>query len=329
MCRRRTFSEGRKWGVRSVVVEFGVFGAPRFSIQRSQNPLKIGIWGPLDWKSGSPKNAKSYHDGSDPPFAALWSFRQLDIVMVGKRSSIIFLFLGLFRSLLGHFFLMLLSLFSPLLLPDPFCRTPFAAGWLLRDVSGDFSYRVSFWNSTQGRANHEVLTVNWTLEFSRLKVPASRFALHGLAPPKFTVCGPFFPLIHGIVRLFQAALDTPLDSPFSATLSVHGLHFTVCGPSIQHFSEQFIFLQRCHPKIEWWRTDCKHWHCTGKRLLRTIRSFFNKVWYPSSRTKKGVHKRGIHESEFYEDQNLTPTPNPRFPCWGFSVCDQVSDGNSY
>ena len=29
------------------------------------------------------------------------------------------------------------------------------------------------------------------------------------------------------MRLFQAALDTPLDNPFSATLSVHGLHFTV------------------------------------------------------------------------------------------------------
>ena len=57
----------------------------------------------------------------------------------------------------------------------------------------------------------------------------------------------FFPsrfspsLIHGLcaffasnsrfMRLFQAALDTPLDSPFSATLSVHGLHFTVCAPS--------------------------------------------------------------------------------------------------
>ena len=33
------------------------------------------------------------------------------------------------------------------------------------------------------------------------------------------------------MRLFQAALDTPLDSPFSAILSVHGLHFTVCAPS--------------------------------------------------------------------------------------------------
>ena len=34
------------------------------------------------------------------------------------------------------------------------------------------------------------------------------------------------------MRLFPAALDTPLDSPFSATLSVHGLHFTVYAPSI-------------------------------------------------------------------------------------------------
>ena len=34
------------------------------------------------------------------------------------------------------------------------------------------------------------------------------------------------------MRLLQAALDTPLDSPFSATLSVHGLHFTVCALSI-------------------------------------------------------------------------------------------------
>ena len=49
------FSEGRKWGVRSVMVEFGVFGAPRFSVQRSKNPLKIGIWGPLDLKIGAPQ----------------------------------------------------------------------------------------------------------------------------------------------------------------------------------------------------------------------------------------------------------------------------------
>ena len=34
------------------------------------------------------------------------------------------------------------------------------------------------------------------------------------------------------MRLFQAALDTCLDSPFVASLSVHGLHFTDYAPSI-------------------------------------------------------------------------------------------------
>ena len=33
------------------------------------------------------------------------------------------------------------------------------------------------------------------------------------------------------MRLFQAALDTCLDSPFLASLSIHGLHFTVYAPS--------------------------------------------------------------------------------------------------
>ena len=40
------------------------------------------------------------------------------------------------------------------------------------------------------------------------------------------------------MRLFQAALDTPLDSPFSATLSVHGLPFTVCAPLSRVFFQQ-------------------------------------------------------------------------------------------
>ena len=48
------------------------WGRPDVPSRGPQNPLKIGIWGPLDWKLGRPKNAKSYHDGSDPPFAALW-----------------------------------------------------------------------------------------------------------------------------------------------------------------------------------------------------------------------------------------------------------------
>ena len=35
-------------------------------------PFKTSILGPLDWKSGRPKNAKFNHDVSNPPFSALW-----------------------------------------------------------------------------------------------------------------------------------------------------------------------------------------------------------------------------------------------------------------
>ena len=56
-------------------------------------------------------------------------------------------------------------------------------------------------------------------------MPNSRFALHGLAPPLYA----FFASNSRFMRLFQAPLDTSLDSPFSATLSVRGLHFTVCA----------------------------------------------------------------------------------------------------
>ena len=63
-------------------------------------------------------------------------------------------------------------------------------------------------------------------------MPNSRFALHGKRPS----------LIHGLcaiiasnsrlMRLFQAPLDTCLVSPFFASLSVHGLHFTVYAASM-------------------------------------------------------------------------------------------------
>ena len=59
-------------------------------------------------------------------------------------------------------------------------------------------------------------------------MPNSRFALHGLAHPKFTLCALFLPLIHGLCAFFRPLLDSPL----LANLSVHGLHFTVHAPSI-------------------------------------------------------------------------------------------------
>ena len=58
-------------------------------------------------------------------------------------------------------------------------------------------------------------------------MPNSRFSpslIHGLCA--------FFASNSRFMRLFQAALDTCLDSPFVASLSVHGLHFTVYAPSM-------------------------------------------------------------------------------------------------
>ena len=52
----------------------------------------------------------------------------------------------------------------------------------------------------------------------------SRFALHGLAPPKFTVCALFLPLIlHGLRAFFR-----PLLTPVSTAPSLPASQFTVC-----------------------------------------------------------------------------------------------------
>ena len=69
-------------------------------------------------------------------------------------------------------------------------------------------------------------------------MPKSRFALHGLAPPKFTVCALFLPLIHGLCAFFRPLLTPVSTAPFFASLSVHGLHFTVYAPSIDREFKQ-------------------------------------------------------------------------------------------
>ena len=64
-------------------------------------------------------------------------------------------------------------------------------------------------------------------------MPNSRFALHGLAASPSLIHGlcAFFASNSRFMHLFQAPLGTCLDSPFFASLSVHGLHFTVYAPS--------------------------------------------------------------------------------------------------
>ena len=61
-------------------------------------------------------------------------------------------------------------------------------------------------------------------------MPNSRFALHSLPLPNSRFVR-YFAFDSWFMRLFQAPLDTCLGSPFFASLSVHGLHFTVYAPS--------------------------------------------------------------------------------------------------
>ena len=60
-------SEGREWGVGSVVVDFRVFGAPRFSV-RAPKPFKISIWGLWTENRGAPKTRKSTTTDPTPHF---------------------------------------------------------------------------------------------------------------------------------------------------------------------------------------------------------------------------------------------------------------------
>ena len=49
----------RKWGVRSVVVEFGIFGAPDFQSKGPQIPIFKGFWGLWTENRGAPKAPNS------------------------------------------------------------------------------------------------------------------------------------------------------------------------------------------------------------------------------------------------------------------------------
>ena len=61
-------SEGREWGVGSVVVDFGVFGAPRFSVERSQNMCFKGFWNLWKENRGAPKTPNSTTMDQTPHF---------------------------------------------------------------------------------------------------------------------------------------------------------------------------------------------------------------------------------------------------------------------
>ena len=122
----------------------------------------------------------------------------------------------------------------------------------------NFSLRKTLFSDQQGSAATNSVTVC-----------TSRFSpslIHGSCA--------FFASNSRFMRLFQGALDTPLDSPFSATLSVHGLHFTVYAPSkwgkkTELCFADFVFLTLRRPFQVLHRTIQENLVCSLLDLLET------------------------------------------------------------
>ena len=81
-------------------------------------------------------------------------------------------------------------------------------------------------------------------------MPNSRFALHSKRPSLIhSLCTIFASNSRGLCAFFSLLLTplSSLDSLFSATLSVHGLHFTVCTPSNLLFVITLAFFTKRFP----------------------------------------------------------------------------------
>ena len=118
-------------------------------------------------------------------------------------------------------------------------------------------------------------------------MPNSRFALHGERPsPIHGLCA-FFASNSRFMHLFQAALDTCLDSPCFASLSVHSLHF---GLRALDFPETW----RCpeiaqeFPLNSYLGARLRGRTATQRSKIRVLRRFWEGFWGRGSR--KGSEK---------------------------------------
>ena len=79
-------SEGRECGVGSVVVGFRVFGAPRFSVQRSPNYLFSSVLGLSVGYSGAPQKQRN-PTTTDPPPPVLILILQVSLIELDNLES--------------------------------------------------------------------------------------------------------------------------------------------------------------------------------------------------------------------------------------------------
>ena len=72
-CSKWVFSEGRRWGVGSVVVG-SAFGAPQIFAPNRSETLQNQGFGASGLKIGAPQKRRFNDHGSNAPFSALWVF---------------------------------------------------------------------------------------------------------------------------------------------------------------------------------------------------------------------------------------------------------------
>ena len=113
-------------------------------------------------------------------------------------------------------------------------------------------------------------------------MPNSRFALHGLAPPQFTVCAPFLPLIHDFCALFR-----PLLTPLSTAPSPLASQFTVCT---SRFARQELRASLFADL-----TFLSSLHCLSEVCLSVLGNFL--AW-PPLQSLEGPTRKPRHASVF-------------------------------
>ena len=97
------------------------------------------------------------------------------------------------------------------------------------------------------------------------------------------------------MRLFKAALDTCLDSPFFSSLSVHGLHFTVYAASKSaglniNLAKNSLEAMKCHsPRPTKQYNDIRR--RANKTLVLGEETLCVKSPYPNCETKKLLFKQ--------------------------------------
>ena len=126
------------------------------------------------------------------------------------------------------------------------------------------------------------------------------------------------------MRLFQAALDTCLGSPFFASLSVHGLHFTFYAPSktpeCREGNAHPQKTRHTHPHRIGLRTHFPKWAAAKGGLRGVWPPFFPAIFarfclflFPEARRAPGKSRKRKKKATFLRDTRICLNPHLCIP----------------